>query len=164
MTWDERQMTRDDVIAALGLRPHPEGGWYAETWRHEASDGGRGAGSAIYFLLAEGEVSAWHRIDAAEIWHHYAGAPVELAIAQGDRPTVHVRLGDRIGHGETPQRTVPAGAWQRARSLGQWSLVGCTVSPAFIFETFELAPDGWSPPDEPAGRRGSTEPAGSSRK
>jgi hypothetical protein len=138
-------MTVDDVIALLGLRPHPEGGYYAETWR-DATDGAeRGAGSAILFLLPAGMTSAWHRIDAAEIWHHYAGAGVELSVALAGEPATTNRLGDRLGRGEMPQIVVPSGAWQRARSMGAWSLVGCTVSPAFTFDAFELAREGWSP-------------------
>ena len=150
-------MTADEVIAALALTPHPEGGYYRETWREERPGGARGAGSAILFLLPAGVTSAWHRVDAAEVWHHYAGAAVELSIApEGSPATVH-RLGDALDRGESPQRIVPAGAWQRARSLGRWSLVGCTVSPAFTFEAFELAPEGWTP-------GGAGEEAASSRK
>jgi uncharacterized protein len=139
----------DAVIAALRLRPHPEGGWYAETWRDEAPAGGRPAGSAIYFLLRAGEASRWHRIDAAEIWHHYAGAPLELRIAlEGDGRhalTDVVRLGPDIARGERPQAVVPGNAWQTARSLGSWTLVGCTVAPAFELAGFDLAPEGWQP-------------------
>jgi uncharacterized protein len=135
----------ESVIAALGLEPHPEGGHYAETWRDEPADGSRGAGSAILFLLRRGEVSRWHRIDAAEAWHHYAGAPLELAIATPGGEIVRHRLGDDVLIGDRPQIVVPAGAWQSARTLGGWTLVGCTVSPAFDFEGLELAPDGWKP-------------------
>ncbi len=133
-------MTPDEIIELLGLEPHPEGGCFAETWRHVPGDGGRGAGTAIYFLLRAGEVSHWHRVDAAEIWHHYAGDPLELAIGE-DR----VILGTDLAAGQRPQRVVPAGVWQSARTLGAWTLVGCTVSPAFTFDGFELAPPGWSP-------------------
>lgn len=133
------------AIALLGLVPHPEGGWYAETWRADAPAGERAAGSAIYFLLREGEVSAWHRLDADEVWHHYAGAPLELRTAQpGGRPAAVV-LGSDLAGGERPQAVVPAGAWQTARSLGEYTLVGATVSPAFEFDGFDLAPEGWSP-------------------
>ncbi len=131
----------DALIAALGLERHPEGGWFRETWRDPDVDGRRGSGTAIYFLLREGERSHWHRVDAVEIWHHYAGAPLELAIAG----TVPVILGPEVIAGQVPQALVPAGAWQSARSLGAFTLVGCTVSPAFRFEGFELAPEGWSP-------------------
>jgi uncharacterized protein len=135
------------LIDRLGLVPHPEGGHYAETWRDAPAGGSRGAGSAILFLLRAGEVSAWHRVDAAEVWHHYAGAPLELAIATPPGGVVRHRLGDAIQDGERPQVTVPASTWQSARSLGPWTLVGCTVAPAFSFDGFELAPDGWEPRD-----------------
>lgn len=141
----------DALIAALELRQHPEGGWYAETWRADAPAGTRPSGSAIYFLLRAGETSRWHRVDAAEAWHHYAGAALELRIAApsddvGSAPIVSVhRLGSDVTAGERPQAIVPAGAWQTARSLGAWTLVGCTVSPAFEFAGFELAPEGWEP-------------------
>lgn len=135
------------AIALLGLVPHPEGGWYAETWRGESAAGERAAGSAIYFLLRGGEVSAWHRLDAAEVWHHYDGAPLELRIVpEGGRPLTVV-LGTDLARGQRPQAVVPAGAWQTARSVGAYTLVGATVAPAFEFEGFELAPDGWAPPD-----------------
>ncbi|MEK6719513.1 MAG: cupin domain-containing protein [Chloroflexota bacterium] len=140
-------MNADEVIARLGLRPHPEGGWFAETWRAPTADArARASGSAIHFLLRAGERSTWHRIDAAEIWHHYAGAPLELLIAEPDgAPARTVRLGDDLAAGEIPQAVVPPGAWQAATSLGDWTLVGCTVSPAFDFAGFELADDGWEP-------------------
>lgn len=135
------------VIAALGLAPHPEGGHYREIWRDHPADGSRGAGTAIYFLLAEGEASHWHRVDAAEAWHWYAGAPLALGIAGADSvPRWHC-LGPDLGLGEAPFAVVPPGAWQAARSLGSWTLVGCTVSPAFDFAGFTLAPPGWTPGD-----------------
>ena len=134
------------VIDALGLQPHPEGGWYVETWRHAPDGGGRGAGSAIYFLLRAGEVSRWHRVDADEIWHFYAGAPLELTIASEDGAPVRHTLGSDLVAGQRPQAVVPAGAWQTARTLGDYTLVGATVSPAFTFEGFELAAPDWSPP------------------
>ncbi|HEX3526154.1 MAG TPA: cupin domain-containing protein [Thermoanaerobaculia bacterium] len=131
----------EEVIRLLGLAPHPEGGFYAETFRPAAPGGGRGASTAIYYLLREGEVSAWHRVrDADEVWHHYLGAPLELRIAGAT-----VRLGSDLAAGERPQAVVPAGAWQTARTLGGWALVGCTVAPAFQFSSFELAPAGWEP-------------------
>lgn len=132
------------LIERLGLVPHPEGGWYRENWRDVAADGGRGAGTAIYFLLTEGHSSHWHRVDAAEVWHHYAGAPLELAIADGDHHQVCL-LGSRPLDGELPQAVVEPRAWQAARTTGAWTLVGCTVAPAFDFEGFELAPPGWRP-------------------
>ena len=137
----------DRLIRELGLKPHPEGGFYTETWRDAPGGPARGAGSAILFLLARGDRSRWHRVDAAEIWHHYAGAPLELSIAAHGGAAVTHRLGDDVLAGDRPQIVVPADAWQSARSLGDWTLVGCTVSPAFRFEGFELAPDGWEPGD-----------------
>jgi predicted cupin superfamily sugar epimerase len=139
----------DALIAALGLQPHPEGGYFRETWR-DAASGGRGSGTAIYYLLKEGEVSAWHRIDATEIWHHYAGAPLALTLRDGGAET-RLILGPDIAAGERPQAIVPALAWQTAASLGAWTLVGCTVSPAFEFSGFELAPDGTPPDEAPSG-------------
>ncbi len=130
----------DRLIAALGLAPHPEGGHYRETWRDQATNG-RGSGSAIYYLLKQNEVSAWHRIDAAEIWHYYGGAALELRLIEGDKES-NATLGTDIDAGERPQIIVPAGTWQTAKSLGPWTLVGCTVSPAFEFSSFELAPKG----------------------
>jgi hypothetical protein len=132
------------IIATLDLRPHPEGGHYRETWRDSPEGGGRGAGTAILFLLAAGERSHWHRVDAAEGWHWHAGAPLRLRISDGHSPVTH-RLGPDHGAGETPFAMVPKGHWQAAESLGGWTLVGCTVSPAFSFEGFELAPPGWEP-------------------
>lgn len=131
--------TADDVVAILGLAPHPEGGAYVETWRDARPDGSRGTGSAILFLLRVGEVSAWHRVDAAEVWHFHFGAPVELRVASPGRAPEPRVVGTDLPAGQRPQVVVPAGAWQSARSLGAWSLVGCTVSPAFTFEGFELA-------------------------
>lgn len=148
MSPDVNNLPADQVIERLQLAPHPEGGWFRETWRHDPGDGGRGAGTAVYFLLAEGERSHWHRVlDADEMWHWYAGAPLSLHIwAEGDG-TVDVRLlGPELTGGQVPQALVPASAWQAAESTGPWTLVGCTVSPAFMFEKFELAPAGWSPP------------------
>ena len=138
------------VIGLLGLRPHPEGGHYRETFRDgpggdDPGPEGRGAVTAIYYLLAAGEVSHWHRIDAIEIWHWYAGAPLVLEIAQPERETTATRLGPDLAAGERPQAVVPAECWQSARSLGAWSLMGCTVSPAFQFEGFEMAAPGWTP-------------------
>ncbi|MEM8646747.1 MAG: cupin domain-containing protein [Pseudomonadota bacterium] len=136
----------DEIIALLDLQPHPEGGHFRETWRAEAAEGERAAGTAIYFLLKAGEVSHWHRVDAAEIWHWYAGAPLELSISSGDDGKIEPQtLGPALGEDQRPQFIVPAEAWQSARSLGAWTLVGCTVSPGFEFEGFELAPDGWRP-------------------
>jgi predicted cupin superfamily sugar epimerase len=139
-------MTAAGIIAALEMRRHPEGGWYAETFRDDGGAGGRGHSTAIYFLLEGGDVSAWHRVkDAAEVWHHYAGAPLELRIADQAGGSTVSMLGTDLEHGERPQFVVPAGCWQTARSLGDWTLVGCTVSPGFDFAQFELAPQGWEP-------------------
>lgn len=138
-------MTADEVIAALGLQPHPEGGHYREIFRHTPDGGGRGAVTSIYFLLAAGEVSAWHRIDATEIWHYHAGAPLTLKISEDAKMVVDYRLGGQPARGERYQAVVPSGAWQSAESDGPWTLVGCTVAPAFDFAGFELAPPGWAP-------------------
>jgi uncharacterized protein len=136
----------DAIIEALGLEPHPEGGWYAETWREAPRPGReRGASSAIYYLLRAGEESRWHRVDAMEVWHFYAGDPLELRLSENGRAVDARTLGADLGNGERPQIVVPAGCWQAARSLGAWTLVGCTVAPAFEFSGFELAPEGWEP-------------------
>ena len=132
------------IAAALGLVPHPEGGRFAETYRHAPAGGGRGAMTAIYFLLRAGERSHWHRVDADEMWHWYAGAPLRLEIADGEGRRSAV-LGTGFAAGERPQILVPADAWQAAESLGAWTLVGCTVAPAFEFAGFELAPPRWEP-------------------
>jgi predicted cupin superfamily sugar epimerase len=136
-----------EVIVALGMRAHPEGGWYVETWRApEPPGGGRPSGSAILYLLAAGERSHWHVVDAAEVWQWSAGDALELSVwAEGGEVAVH-RLGGNVTDGERPQVVVPAGAWQAARPLGAWTLVGCIVTPAFEFEGFRLAPVGWEPP------------------
>jgi uncharacterized protein len=131
-----RPMDADDLIATLNLVPHPEGGHYRQTWIDEA-------GTAIYFLLKAGEVSRWHRVHGrAEIWHFYDGAPLELSTdeqAPGSGATLTVRLGIDLQAARRPQAVVPAGVWQTALSLGAWTLVGCTVSPPFSFDAFEIA-------------------------
>ncbi|MEO5885232.1 MAG: cupin domain-containing protein [Candidatus Limnocylindrales bacterium] len=135
------------VIETLGMHAHPEGGWYVETWRAPARAGDRPVGSAILYLLAAGDRSHWHRVDAAEIWQWSGGAPLELRIWSGDDPAVTtIRLGGDVAAGERPQAVVPVGAWQAARPLGDWTLVGCIVAPAFDIAGFELAPPGWEPP------------------
>lgn len=132
-------MQATDIIDMLGLQPHPEGGHYRQTWIADA-DGGRASGTCIYFLLAAGESSHWHRVDAVEIWHHYAGAELELRIAETEVGPARVhRLGPDLAGGARPQVIVPAHHWQAARTTGDWTLVGCTVSPGFRFEGFELA-------------------------
>jgi uncharacterized protein len=134
-----------DIIARLALQPHPEGGHYRETFRDPRTDGdGRSLSTAIHFLLARGERSHWHRIDAVEIWHYHAGHALTLQIAD-DSGRRSIRLGADLANGEVPQAIVPARAWQAAESSGDWTLVGCTVAPGFDFATFELAPKGWSP-------------------
>ena len=144
-------MKPDDIVRELGLVPHPEGGHFAQTWCDEPADGSRGAGSAIYYLLRAGERSAWHRIDATETWHFYAGAPLELRMASGSGDEAAQRhvLGTDVSNGQRPQLIVPAGDWQSAAALGEWTLVGCTVSPAFEFAAFELAEAGWEPGMDP---------------
>jgi predicted cupin superfamily sugar epimerase len=139
------ELSAADVIRLLGLAPHPEGGHFRETFRDERTDGGRAASTAIYFLLASGEVSHWHRVDAAEVWHWHAGAALELAIAAPDDPPARIRLGNDLEAGERPQAVVPAGHWQSARSHGAWTLVGCTVAPGFDFAGFEIAAPGFEP-------------------
>ncbi len=132
-----------DVIRLLDLQPHPEGGHYRETFRDpRTTPDGRAVSTAIYFLLRGGERSAWHRIDAAEMWHWYAGAALSLSIRDPSGAASITRLGPELQDGERPQAVVPAGAWQSAESLGEWTLVGCTVAPGFSFATFELAPGG----------------------
>ena len=133
------------VVRLLELQRHPEGGWYRETWRHDGGQQGRGAGTAIYYLLAENEVSSWHRVDATEIWHWYAGAPLRLELSASAGTVSSSILGPDLAGGEKPQIIVPSRVWQSARSLGAWTLVGCTVSPAFVFSGFEMAPAGWQP-------------------
>jgi len=139
------EMSAAEVVERLELAPHPEGGWYRETFRDEAPRAGRAASTAIYFLLEAGQHSHWHRVDAAEVWHHYAGGPLVLSVSPDGRAVEAMRLGKTVEAGERPQAVVPAGAWQAAESLGRWTLVGCTVAPGFTFETFELAPPDWRP-------------------
>jgi hypothetical protein len=142
-------MTAREVILLLGLAPHPEGGHYRETWRDAPGGGARGSGTAIYFLLAAGERSRWHRVDATEIWHWYAGAPLLLELAAAGGARRERQLGPDLAAGARPQLVVAAGEWQAARSTGAWTLAGCTVSPAFEFGGFELAPPGFEPPSGP---------------
>ena len=149
MTLDLRDpgLAAVEVIAALGLGPHPEGGHYREVWRDTPVSGGRGAGTAIHFLLDAGELSHWHRVDAAELWLWQGGGPLTLSLApDGGEIAREVRLGPGLGAGEALIGVVPAGWWQAARPAGgRWCLVSCTVSPAFEFAGFELAPPGWEP-------------------
>jgi predicted cupin superfamily sugar epimerase len=148
-------LTAADVIRLLDLKPHPEGGHFRETFRDaslvfpvaQAGEGAAGltASTAIYYLLARGERSHWHRTDAAEVWNWYAGAPLRLDIALETKARERVTLGSDLTAGERPQAVVPAHAWQAAETLGEWTLVGCTVAPGFDFAQFELAPKGWEP-------------------
>lgn len=139
------EMTAAEIIALLGLQPHPEGGHFRETFREAGEGGARGASTAIYFLLAAGERSHWHRVDASETWHFYAGAPLTLGIVTADGARADHVLGNDLQAGHRPQAVVPPHAWQSAKTLGDWTLVGCTVAPAFQFEGFVLAPPGWEP-------------------
>ena len=141
-----QNLTATDVIRLLDLRPHPEGGHFRETFRDTwLVETARAASTAIYFLLARGERSHWHRIDAAEVFHWYAGAPLRLDMAPENGTRQRILLGNDLAAGERPQAVVPAHTWQAAESLGDWTLVGCTVAPGFEFTKFELAPAGWEP-------------------
>jgi hypothetical protein len=133
------------VREALGLAPHPEGGAFREIWRDTPDGGGRGAATSIFFLLAAGEISHWHRVDAAELWLWQAGAPLTLELSANPPQIETISLGPDLGAGQKLQAIVPAGAWQAAKSLGAWTLVSCVVAPAFKFSGFELAPPDWSP-------------------
>ena len=141
-----KELSAADVVRLLALKPHPEGGHFRETFRDSRPHEQRAASTAIYFLLARGERSHWHRIDATEVWHFYAGAPLVLEIAaSAQSPAERLTLGPDLAAGERPQAIVPAGALQAAESLGDWTLAGCTVAPGFDFARFELAPKGWRP-------------------
>ncbi|MBB3996260.1 cupin domain-containing protein [Aureimonas pseudogalii] len=146
-------MSAREIIRRLKLEPHPEGGWYRQTFEDEACDEtGRARSTAIYYLLDLGETSEWHRVrDAAETWHWYGGAPLVLTVSPNGHDASAHRLGPSLATGEEPQFTVPADWWQTATSLGEWTLVGCTVAPGFRFESFELAPPDWSPTPRASG-------------
>ncbi|HBF28339.1 cupin domain-containing protein [Rhizobium sp.] len=137
--------TAQEIIATLSMQPHPEGGWYTETFRDD--DGGaRGHSTAIYYLLEAGQRSHWHRVkDASEAWHYYAGAPLALHRSDDGENAETIVLGIDLPKGERPQAVIPANSWQSAESLGAFTLVGCTVAPGFTFEQFEMAPPGWAP-------------------
>jgi len=138
-------VTADEIIATLGLQPHPEGGCYIETFR-DANGSERGHSTAIYYLLKAGERSHWHRVkDAAEVWHFYAGSPLRLRLAKDGEAMREVILGVDLRNGERPQAVVVANEWQSAESLGDFTLIGCTVAPGFEFSKFEMAPPGWEP-------------------
>lgn len=131
-------MTAAEIIRLLELKPHPEGGHYRETWRSAIVQGGRASGTAIYYLIAAGETGRWHRVDADEIWHWYAGGALRLTLSPDGDTRTSLVLGPDFGQGERPQIIVPKFHWQTAEPLGAWTLAGCTVSPGFIFEGFEL--------------------------
>ena len=134
------------LIERLALRPHPEGGWYRETWRADAPPGERAGGTAIHFLLEKGQRSHWHRVDATEIWLWHAGSALLLSTAPGDAgPVTACRLGGDVLAGEVPQHVIAPGHWQAAEADQGWALVSCIVSPAFAFAGFELAAEGWAP-------------------
>ena len=160
-------MQARDIIRLLDLARHPEGGWYRETWRAPLPDGAAGGaagavergagrrapGTAIYYLLEAGERSHWHRVDAAELWHWYAGAPLSLTLSPDGHEEEALLLGPELATGQRPQRIVPPGCWQSAVSLGAWTLAGCTVSPGFELAGFEMAAPGWRPaPRQEVGR------------
>jgi uncharacterized protein len=139
--------TYQEVVKQLNLSPHPEKGYYLETFRDSVTNNERADSTAIYYLLEKDVISEWHRVlDAVEIWHYYAGAPLELSLSTDDgTPVRKAVLGADIFNGQVPQVIVRRKEWQRAVSLGDWTLVGCTVAPGFQFESFEMAPEGWSP-------------------
>jgi uncharacterized protein len=139
-------MTAAEVVRLLELKPHPEGGYYRETWRDERKvEGGRAASTLIYYLLDTGDVSDWHRVDAAEVWHWYGGAPLVITVSANGHDAEAHHLGPDLRARQKPQFVVPQGWWQTATSLGAWTLVGCTVAPAFEFSGFEIAPPDWRP-------------------
>jgi len=139
--------TAERLITLLGLEPHPEGGFFRETFRDPLTDtDGRALSTLIYFLLPKGVISAWHRVDAVETWHYYAGAPLTLRLWANEGAVETQTLGPDLFSGERPQGIVPKHCWQSAQSLGDWTLVGCTVAPGFLFSGFEIAPKGWEPP------------------
>ncbi len=137
-------MTAEEIVSLLDLQPHPEGGWFRETFR-DAPEGGRAHSTAIYYLLEGGPAGRWHRVDSAEVWHWYAGAPLTLATSADGVARSMALLGPDLATGARPQLVIPAGHWQSARSLGEWTLVGCTVAPGFDFAHFEMQPQGWEP-------------------
>jgi predicted cupin superfamily sugar epimerase len=140
-------MRPEDIIRELALQPHPEGGWYVQTFRDSPGEA-RGHSTAIYYMLQAGERSHWHRVhDAAEVWHYYAGAPLVLRLSENGANSQTILLGTGLANGERPQAIVPANWWQAAETTGDYTLVGCTVAPGFEFSSFEMAPPGWAPSD-----------------
>lgn len=138
-------LTADQIIERLKLEPHPEGGWFRETFRDAAHTEGRSHGTAIYYLLKAGEASHWHRVDATEIWHWYAGETLALKLSYDGKTNQTHHLGPDLMKDAQPQLIVPKGVWQAAEPLGAFTLVGCTVAPGFDFAGFEMAPKGWNP-------------------
>lgn len=138
-------MRAKDIIALLGLAPHPEGGWFRETFRDDAGPDGRSRSTAIYYLLERGQRSHWHRVDAVETWHYHAGDALKLRISLDGQAQSAVILGSDLAAGQRPQAVIPRYGWQAAESLGDWTLVGCTVAPGFDFAGFEMAEPGWEP-------------------
>ena len=143
-------LSEKNVVERLGLAPHPEGGYFRETYRDRDGNNGRAHSTAIYYLLGAGDCSAWHRVDAVEVWHYYAGAPLAITLSENGHDAASYRLGPNLLMNEVPQVIVPKMAWQTAESLGQWTLVGCTVAPGFEFAGFEMAPADWRPTPRPA--------------
>ena len=142
----DSSLSAREIIRLLGLQPHPEGGHFRETFRDPETDAaGRSVGTAIYYHLEAGEVSEWHRCDASELWHYYAGAPMVITISPNGHDAAAHHLGPNLATGQRPQILVPKNHWQSATSLGAWTLVGCTVSPGFEFAGFEMAPENWRP-------------------
>jgi uncharacterized protein len=138
-------LSASEIIALLDMKPHPEGGHYVETFRDSTGPDRRGHSTAIYFLLSVGEVSAWHRVDAAEHWFWHAGGPLALSVSEDGKSARALHLGPDLRAGQRPQAIVPANAWQTSESLGAWTLVSCVVAPGFMFEHFEMADPGWFP-------------------
>lgn len=137
--------TAREIIDALKLEPHPEGGYYIQTFADPEGVDGRPHSTAIYYLLEGGDRSHWHRVDAVEVWLYHAGAPLELRLSDDGIESRAIRLGPDILAGERPQGLVRKNEWQSARSLGDWTLVSCTVAPGFRFEGFEMAAPDWEP-------------------
>jgi len=134
-----------EIVRLLGLEPHPEGGWFRETFRDSPHGGGRAHSTAIYYLIEGGPPGLWHRVDSAEVWHWYAGAPLLLTISPDETARTEALLGSDLSAGARPQVVIPPRHWQSAQSLGAWTLVGCTVAPGFDFAQFEMKPEGWEP-------------------
>ncbi|WP_310622067.1 cupin domain-containing protein [Flexibacterium corallicola] len=139
-------MTPARIIQELNMQPHPEGGYFAETFRDAEGPEDRGYSTLIYYLLEKGQKSHWHRVDAVESWHYYAGTPLELSITDGEAPVSTVILGSNLLTGQRPQVIVPRNHWQSAQPMGAWTLVGCSVAPGFLFSGFEMAANDWTPP------------------